>query len=45
MKKRSKGGGGGGGEDKKKKKIFRIQQWVIRSMIGVNSRMSCKHLF
>ena len=27
------------------KTIFRIQKWVIRSMIGVNSITSCKQLF
>jgi hypothetical protein len=34
-----------GKEDNSNYKIFRIQKRVIRSMVGVNSRTSCKQLF
>jgi hypothetical protein len=37
------GGGGIGGE--LSIRIFRIQKRVIRSMVGVSSRMSCRQLF
>jgi hypothetical protein len=37
------GGGGIGGELSIRK--FRIQKRVIRSMVGVSSRMSCRQLF
>ena len=37
------GGGGVGAE--LSIRIFRIQKRVIRSMVGVSSRMSCRQLF
>jgi len=39
------GGGGGGTGGELGIRIFRIQKRVIRSMVGVSSRMSCRQLF
>jgi hypothetical protein len=38
-------GGGGGMEGELNTRIFRIQKRVVRSMVGVSSRTSCRQLF